>query len=147
MRCLCCGKDITESAFDDEKNTLWHRRCINKFFGTKRLPLIDISEKQLEQLAKSSVNKGLTVPGVQKKLSLHLSKCEDTRLTIVNYPTGYILKPQTDEYESLPEFEEDAHHRVRSASYGQSILSNTPYLLHHMLCHLYDNHKYVRLWS
>ena len=106
MRCLCCGKDIIENATTDEKNNLWHRKCIKKFFGVNSMPIIDISESQMAKLASDTVNKGLTVPGVQKKLSLHLSKCEDVRLTIVNYPTGYILKPQTDEYESLPEFED-----------------------------------------
>ena len=43
---------------------------------------------------------------MQKKLSLHLSTDIDTRLTIVDYPTGYILKPQTEEYDNLPEFED-----------------------------------------
>lgn len=73
------------------------------FFGTKKMPMIDITDEQLEELANDTVNKGLTVPGVQKKLSLHLSLDIDTRLTIVDYPTGYILKPQTEEYSNLPE--------------------------------------------
>ncbi len=30
---------------------------------------------------------------------------ENPRLTLVNYPTGYIIKPQTEEYEALPEME------------------------------------------
>ena len=36
---------------------------------------------------------------------MHLSKDDNPRLTLVNYPTGYILKPQTDEYIALPEME------------------------------------------
>ena len=106
MRCLCCGKDILETSSLEEKNNLWHKKCVKKFFGVNSMPIIDISEKQMTKLANDTVNKGLTVPGVQKKLSLHLSKCKEARLTIVNYPTGYILKPQTEEYESLPEFED-----------------------------------------
>ena len=39
-------------------------------------------------------------------MSLHLSNEENARLTIVNYPTGYILKPQTKDYEYLPEYED-----------------------------------------
>jgi len=70
------------------------------------MPVIDLSERQLEELANAAVNRGLTVPGVQKKLSLHLSGDADARFTIVDYPTGYILKPQTKEYDSLPEFED-----------------------------------------
>lgn len=105
MRCLCCGKEIKESATNQEKEHCWHSKCIKSFFGTAKMPQLDITEEKLEELANATVNKGLTVPGVQKKLSLHLSTDVDPRLTIVDYPTGYILKPQTDEYDNLPEFE------------------------------------------
>ena len=106
MKCLCCGKLIKENAETQEKENAWHNKCIKSFFGTKNMPIIDISEEQLEELADATVNKGLTVPGVQKKLLLHLSAEKDARLTIVNYPTGYIIKPQSEEYDSLPEFED-----------------------------------------
>lgn len=106
MNCLCCGKPIIETASEQEKAAQWHNRCIKRFFGTKTLPDIDVSEEVLEQLAIESTNKGLTVPGVQKKMSLYLDNSEATpRLTLVNYPTGYILKPQTKEYPCLPEAE------------------------------------------
>ncbi|MCR5653514.1 MAG: HipA domain-containing protein [Ruminococcus sp.] len=106
MNCLCCGKPIIESASEQEENSQWHNRCVKRFFGTKALPDIDVSEEMLEQLAVESTNKGLTVPGVQKKMSLHLDDSGATpRLTLVNYPTGYILKPQTKEYPCLPEAE------------------------------------------
>ena len=42
---------------------------------------------------------------MQKKLSLHLTEGDCPRLTLVNYPTGYILEPQTEEYSALPEME------------------------------------------
>lgn len=99
-RCLCCGKELRA---DTQQN--WHNACIKTFFGTSTLPDIDVSKEVLQQLAVDSTNKGYTVPGVQKKLSLHLSKEENPRLTLVNYPTGYILKPQTDDYAALPEME------------------------------------------
>lgn len=105
MRCLYCGREIIETACDEEIQSCWHKKCIKSFFGTDEMPAVDISPKQLEKLANDAVNKGLTVPGVQKKLSLHLSREGQTRLTIVDYPTGYILKPQNEEFESLPEFE------------------------------------------
>ena len=58
-------------------------------------------------MATETTNKGFTVPGVQKKLSLHLvSDSRKPRLTLVNYPTGYILKPQVAEFEALPESEQ-----------------------------------------
>ena len=103
MICLCCGKklDLNKTQSD------WHKSCIKNFFGTTELPEIEIDEKALELLALESTTKGFTVPGVQKKLSLHLfSEGNNPRLTLVNYPTGYILKPQVKEYESLPEAEQ-----------------------------------------
>ncbi len=106
MKCLCCGKPINDTATEQEKAIQWHNRCVKRFFGTKTLPDIDVSEEVLEQLAIESTHKGLTVPGVQKKMSLHLDNSGATpRLTLVNYPTGYILKPQTKEYPCLPEAE------------------------------------------
>ncbi len=102
MNCLCCGKPLRIS---DE--TGWHKACIKNFFSTSKLPEIEIDDKTLELLATETTNKGFTVPGVQKKLSLHLvSDSRKPRLTIVNYPTGYILKPQVAEFEVLPESEQ-----------------------------------------
>ena len=102
MICLCCGKSLGKGIVQNG----WHQSCIKKFFGTKELPEIEIDEQTLEHLATENTNKGYTVPGVQKKLSLHLfSEKDKPRLTLVNYPTGYILKPQVSQFESLPEAE------------------------------------------
>ena len=105
MKCLCCGKEFTPKASIEEVGIGWHKKCVKAFFGNGKLPLLDISEETLKRLAEESTNKGFTVPGVQKKLSLHLTEGTSPRLTLVNYPTGYILKPQTEEYETLPEAE------------------------------------------
>lgn len=101
MNCLCCGKPLRTP-----NESSWHKSCIRRFFGTNNLPEIDIDDKTLNLLATETTNKGFTVPGVQKKLSLHLvSDINKPRLTLVNYPTGYILKPQVSEFEALPESE------------------------------------------
>lgn len=100
FKCLCCGKNLN---LPNENQ--WHTKCCYKFFGTTIFPKIDISKEILEKLAIESVSKGYTVAGVQKKLSLHLSKEKDHRLTLVGYPSGYILKPQTDDFQNLPEME------------------------------------------
>lgn len=101
MNCLCCGNPLSENY-----QSHWHNRCIKKFFGTRVLPDIKIDDDTLKRLASETSSRGFTVPGVQKKLSLHLFEADDTpRLTLVNYPTGYILKPQVKEYEALPESE------------------------------------------
>ncbi|UTY23002.1 HipA domain-containing protein [Treponema denticola] len=101
MNCMCCGKPIK----DNNESSGWHKTCIKKFFTTTVIPEIEITDSVLEELAKESTNKGYTIPGVQKKLSLHLSKEVYPRLTVVNYPTGYILKPQVKEFRALPEAE------------------------------------------
>lgn len=107
MKCLCCGKEFTEKATAAEREQGWHRACVRRFFGVDTLPELSVSEELLERLAKESTGRGYTVPGVQKKMSLHLAAGgkEPPRLTLVNYPTGYILKPQTGEYPCLPEAE------------------------------------------
>ena len=105
MNCLCCNKLLNDTATLYERNVQWHKKCIKNFFGTTFLPELDISDDTLKLLAVESTNRGYTVPGVQKKLSLHLTEGKEPRLTLVNYPTGYILKPQTEEYENLPEAE------------------------------------------
>lgn len=99
-RCLCCGRVLrTETAHG------WHTSCIKSFFGTSKFPDMDVSGDIFNQMVMDNTNRGFTVPGVQKKISLHLSHEDNPRLTLVNYPTGYILKPQTDEYAALPELE------------------------------------------
>ena len=102
MNCLCCGRPLKAG---DQSG--WHKNCIKRFFGTSAIPQIDISDKALESIVLENVSKGLTVPGVQKKLSLHLStEKKRSRLTIVDHPTGYILKPQVELFRSLPEAEQ-----------------------------------------
>ena len=107
MICLCCGKPIKENAKPEELINGWHNSCVRHFFGTKELPELNLSADTIESIADECTKRGFTVPGVQKKLSLHLSneKNDKVRLTLVGYPAGYILKPQTADYPALPEAE------------------------------------------
>ena len=105
MKCLYCNKPIADGATEQEKAQCWHTKCVKQFFGTAKFPLIDVSNENLIEIAGESTNKGFTVPGVQKKLSLHFEGGAKPRLTLSNYPTGYILKPQTEDYEAMPEAE------------------------------------------
>ncbi len=120
MNCLCCGKPLR----DPIPESGWHKACIRRFFGTAILPEIELTDKTLTLLADKAVQKGLTVPGVQKKLSLHLSREHSPRLTMIDYPTGYILKPQVEEFRSLPE----AEHLVMQMA-SSSGLSVVPHAL------------------
>ena len=100
--CLCCGKPLKGTGEGG-----WHAACVKRFFSTGKLPVISIDRARLEQLAKESAGRGLTVPGVQKKLSLHLTADgRNPRLTLVNYPTGYILKPPVEDFENMPRAEQ-----------------------------------------
>ncbi len=104
--CLCCGKAFSEKASDQELKDHWHKSCIRKFFGVDTLPELDQTEDGLLHIATESANHGFTVPGVQKKMSIHLSNNDGKpSLTLVDYPSGFILKPQTETFESLPESE------------------------------------------
>lgn len=130
MKCLCCGKEITEG----RAISGWHPFCIRNFFGTKALPEIELSSDALMLVASETITKGYTVPGVQKKLSLHLTDEPKPRLTIMNYPTGYILKPQVEEYRCMPE----AEHLVMSmADYAG--IATVP----HALIRLEDQVAYI----
>ena len=104
MRCLCCGEIIEPSSMKELRQG-WHDKCVKEFFGTMDLPKLLIDKKRLEKMIAINVGEGLTIPGVQKKFSLYLEKESPARLTLVDYPTGYIMKPQASEYENLPEFE------------------------------------------
>lgn len=105
-----------------------------KIFTTAVIPEIEITDPVLEELAKESTNKGYTIPGVQKKLSLHLSKEVYPRLTVVNYPTGYILKPQVKEFRALPE----AEHLVMSMA-DKAKIRTVP----HALVKSKDSYAYI----
>jgi serine/threonine-protein kinase HipA len=130
MNCLCCGKPLKEP-FPD---SAWHPACIRRFFGTSTLPEIELTDEALTLLAEKAVQKGHTVPGVQKKLSLHLSRESTPRLTMVDYPTGYILKPQVAEFRALPE----AEHLVMQMA-DLAGLSVVP----HALVRLKDGYAYL----
>lgn len=100
-RCLCCYKELDNSNNDFS----WHDSCIKKFFGTQKIPEIKIEEESINEFIDSQVTKGNTVQGVQKKFSLGLSRKEHNKLTLIDYPLGYILKPQVKSYSQLPEIE------------------------------------------
>lgn len=99
--CLCCGQRIEKNINEEP----WHTKCVKSFFETSSLPKIDLGNEFLEKYVTKMIDSGITVTGVQKKLSLHLEGENNDRLTLVDYPGGYILKPPSDEYESLPEYE------------------------------------------
>lgn len=107
MNCLYCGKIIDSS--DITATSGWHERCAWTFFGSKQVPELEWNPEVIDSLTSQAINQGVTVTGVQKKLSLHLTKQPGNHLpkfTIVDYLAGFILKPQSTSYSQLPEIED-----------------------------------------
>lgn len=105
-KCLFCYKEIENDQLKD-----YHKKCNKLFFGSKEAPIIPFSIHEIEILAKEAVEKSITVPGVQPKLSLgfvkdQLTEGHNGRLTILDALDGlYILKPQNSIYSQMPENE------------------------------------------
>ncbi len=102
-KCLYCYQPIDEDLD-------FHPKCSSAFFGTAIPPVIEYTLSQMDELAKSVVERSVTVPGVQPKLSLTLVKAAkekaDTRLTVVGALGGqYIFKPPSDRFPEMPENE------------------------------------------
>lgn len=105
MICLCCNKPIKNTNSEQATKLGWHDSCVKKFFRVDEVPAFDISVTDIKEMAKKNILVGGTVQGVQKKISLGLSEGEHKKITIVDYPIGFILKPQVEEYSYLPEYE------------------------------------------
>lgn len=99
-KCLFCYNPI-EEAQD------FHRKCSVKFFGTPIPPFIEYSLDQMDELARSVVERSIAVPGVQAKLSMSLVRVAKektgSRLTVVGALGGqYIFKPPSDRFPEMP---------------------------------------------
>lgn len=102
-KCLHCYKEL-DGEYD------FHEKCALTFFGSKKAPALPYTIDQMAKLAKLVVERRVTVPGVQAKLSLSLIKemeeTSDSRLTVVGALGGrYILKPPVAEYPEMPQNE------------------------------------------
>lgn len=102
-KCLYCYQ-TTEGKQD------FHQKCSVEFFGTPIPPVIEYSLNQMDELARSVVERSVAVPGVQPKLSMSLVKAAkekaDSRLTVVGALRGmYIFKPPSDRFPEMPENE------------------------------------------
>lgn len=105
MKCLICYKPLTP------KETDYHLKCISSVFGLKKMPEIDIDEKNLSDYAKKIIGANTAITGVQPKLSLWLEKTKKSiRFTIVDDKSNYIIKPESETYLSLPENEDLCMH-------------------------------------
>lgn len=113
-RCLYCYAELADGNED------FHSGCSKKMFGTTIPPELPFTEDQMLQLAEKVIKSQTTVTGVQPKLSLHIEKIskkdEPQRFTIVGLWGGYILKPPTSRFRSLPELEDLTMHLAELSS-------------------------------
>ena len=106
-RCLCCYQPLLDGEVD------YHPRCAKRFFGQSPAPQLPYTRKDIGKLAQVVVESRTTVTGVQAKLSMDLeldTNGRAQRLTIVGVMGRYILKPQTERFEYLPEMEDLTMH-------------------------------------
>ena len=97
-KCLYCYKEVASG--DD-----FHAECSLAFFGVENPPTIEYSLKEMSQLALQVVERSVSVPGVQPKLSMSLiaDNKKDKRLTVVGALGGnYIFKPPSEDYAEMP---------------------------------------------
>jgi serine/threonine-protein kinase HipA len=120
-KCLYCYKEVTEGGE-------FHASCSRIFFGTSIPPIIPYSLDEMADLAKNVVQRSITVPGVQPKLSMSLieeaRQNSDKRLTVVGALGGnYIFKPPSSDYEEMPANE---HVTMRIAeAYGIKVVQSS----------------------
>ena len=111
-RCLCCYRPLHVGEID------YHPQCAKKIFGSPTAPVLPYTRKDINDLAQVIVANSTTVTGVQSKLSIDLQQ-DNTggpqRLTTVGLMGRYILKPQTERFERLPEIEDLSMHLAEIA--------------------------------
>jgi len=111
-RCLYCYKELNggEPALPLD----FHSKCSKKIFGKSVPPILDYTNDQMLELAEKVIQSQSSVTGVQAKLSLGLQNMPDKdkpqKLTIMGVWGGYILKPPSEHYASLPELEDLTMH-------------------------------------
>lgn len=123
-KCLYCYKSL-KGVHDQE----YHAACNESFFGTKVAPVLPYKMDDMATLAKQVVERSVTIPGVQPKLSMGIIKdvLDDTakgRMTILDALDGlFILKPQNENYPFMPENE---HLSMRLAElFGINVVPST----------------------
>ena len=112
MICKCCGKEIVN------ETSYWHKKCIRSFFNMNSIPEIHLS---LDDFVIENSNKKF-IPGVQKKLSIHIAKNIVKSTTYFDKDSNYIIKPYSQEYEDLVESEHTT--MLMGKEYGLDVAEN-----------------------
>lgn len=109
MNCLICYKPLDKNEVD------YHDKCVKKTFGLKQMPSIDIDQRKLTTYARKILGANTAITGVQPKLSLWLDESiKSIRFTVVDDMSNYIIKPQSETYQFLPENEDLCMHMAET---------------------------------
>ncbi|NEW80621.1 MAG: HipA domain-containing protein [Gelidibacter sp.] len=119
-KCLFCYKELTKEDENFPSGKVgYHVSCSKKMFGKAIPPEFPYAEKDMVKLAEQVIKSQRTITGVQPKLSLGIQKFKDKniteRFTIVGVFGEYILKPQSEVYNNLPEIESLTMHLAEIA--------------------------------
>lgn len=98
-KCLSCHVLETESKLSDG----YHPRCARRLFGTTRPPGVPFRATDVTREAQKMVGR-MSISGVQPKLSVIHDPIKH-QVLVVERGGLYILKPQTERFESIPENE------------------------------------------
>ena len=98
-KCLSCHVLEAESKLSDG----YHPRCARQLFGTTRAPEVPFRATDVTREAQKMVGR-MSISGVQPKLSVIHDPIKH-QVFVVERGGLYILKPQTERFESIPENE------------------------------------------
>lgn len=90
--CLCCGLKLKDEG-------QYHESCLQKLFGTARIPLIKFASPDLLSEINKNIGK-MSISGVQIKASVKLDRKKNT-IEITGYGGTHILKPEPGDYPGL----------------------------------------------
>ncbi len=102
-RCLSCYQPVSTGGD-------FHPACTKRFFGKLGSPTVALDQDDLKRLIRRIIGQGVTVTGVQPKLSLTaedlFGASRPPRITVVGFAENYILKLPSPQYPALPENED-----------------------------------------
>lgn len=81
-----------------------HAACAKTVFGTTQVPVLDLTEAIARDTAIAQLRDGQGLTGVQKKISADYVNASN-KLQLRDALSGYIIKPQSNDYPQLPENE------------------------------------------
>ncbi len=97
--CKICLKKVMEKAAHSD----YHKKCLTQLLSSAAIsPILPFSRSVFQSEISKNYTKGMSISGVQKKLSLKLGA---EQLELTNTHGAYILKPSVEDFPELAENE------------------------------------------